>query len=513
MADKRIFFGSLEHSVDVEKLQAKDLAIRQAVEANANSREPEVLPFSEKTIEAQQKYKESLIEMEARRRARVINIPTDDKVVQMKLRELGEPIIYFGEGPPERRERLRNVMARLGIEDATPTMVMLGPKETQRNLEQSETFYTEGTPELKNARVWISKYSLAKARDRVQSAKRQRIEEEQQVFNIQNGISDSNHMEIEKSNHAPKNYEEIFDRFSNSAAQVADERPLSYITFNSDGQEVLTSGWSGICKVWNINDCSQKHEMIGHKDRALCAIYHPQASTQSEESVSIGSCGADGAVMLWNRKSRDPVRVLKSHTNRINRIGFHPSGRFLGSASTDMTWKLWDVEAGREIMEQEGHSRGVYAIAFQGDGSLVSTGGYDEIGRVWDLRSGRSIWVLRGHSKTIYGLQWAPNGYHMLSSSEDNTIKIWDMRKRRNLYTIYAHESLISQCTYSRNGEVIISCSFDMSIRLWDGREFTPIKNIKGTEAKIMCCDISPDFKKIVTASYDRSFRIYEKEI
>lgn len=60
--------------------------------------------------------------MEARRRARVINIPTDDKVVQvqesfiyrnllnqMKLRELGEPIIYFGEGPPERRERLRSL--------------------------------------------------------------------------------------------------------------------------------------------------------------------------------------------------------------------------------------------------------------------------------------------------------------------------------------------------------------------------------------------------------------------
>lgn len=204
-------------------------------------------------------------------------------------------------------------------------------------------------------------------------------------------------------------------------------------------------------------------------------------------------------------QSRDPVRVLKSHTNRVNRIGFHPSGRFLGSASTDMTWKLWDVETGKvffffleklsdvqELMEQEGHSRGIYAIGFQGDGSLVSTAGYDELGRVWDLRSGRSIWVLRGHSKTIYGLQWAPNGYHMITSSEDNTIKIWDMRKKRNLYTIHAHESLISHCTYSRNGEVIVSCSFDMSIRLWDGTEFTPIRNIKGTEAKIMGVDISP---------------------
>jgi U4/U6 small nuclear ribonucleoprotein PRP4 len=35
----------------------------------------------------------------------VLTIPTDDKLVKLRLRELGEPIILFGEEPTERRER------------------------------------------------------------------------------------------------------------------------------------------------------------------------------------------------------------------------------------------------------------------------------------------------------------------------------------------------------------------------------------------------------------------------
>ena len=44
-------------------------------------------------------------------------VPTDDKLVQARLRELGEPIILFGEDPPERRDRLRSVMTRKGVDN------------------------------------------------------------------------------------------------------------------------------------------------------------------------------------------------------------------------------------------------------------------------------------------------------------------------------------------------------------------------------------------------------------
>lgn len=93
------------------------------------------------------------------------------------------------------------------------------------------------------------------------------------------------------------------------------------------------------------------------------------------------------------------------------RIGFHPSGKYLGSASYDGTWRLWDVEqGGEELLLQEGHSKEVYAIAFQEDGALVCTGGLDAIGRVWDLRSGKTAMVLDGHVKDILAIDFAPNG-------------------------------------------------------------------------------------------------------
>lgn len=53
-----------------------------------------------------------LEEFERRRRARLINVSTDDIEVKKNLRQLNEPICLFGEGPAERRKRLKELIAR-----------------------------------------------------------------------------------------------------------------------------------------------------------------------------------------------------------------------------------------------------------------------------------------------------------------------------------------------------------------------------------------------------------------
>lgn len=56
----------------------------------------------------------ALEEFERRRKAKQIAVSTDDVVVRAHLRQLNQPICCFGEGPADRRERLRGLLAKYG---------------------------------------------------------------------------------------------------------------------------------------------------------------------------------------------------------------------------------------------------------------------------------------------------------------------------------------------------------------------------------------------------------------
>ncbi len=85
------------------------------VDSNNKGAMVEVMDLSETSREAQQKHSETLKKFEAIQRARSIIVPTDIEEVKWKLRELGHPITFFGEGPADRRERLKQVIAELEL--------------------------------------------------------------------------------------------------------------------------------------------------------------------------------------------------------------------------------------------------------------------------------------------------------------------------------------------------------------------------------------------------------------
>ena len=69
----------------------------------------ELSASSQSAIARQQELKEVV---EKRKRARELAVPTNDNAVKLRLREFEEPIVLFGEAAPERRERLRDIMAQ-----------------------------------------------------------------------------------------------------------------------------------------------------------------------------------------------------------------------------------------------------------------------------------------------------------------------------------------------------------------------------------------------------------------
>jgi len=491
----RIFFGTLEK----QGLQLVQQQAARAAKEQDEAMAAETLPFSQNIAESQERYSALLEQLELSKRARQIAVPTNDSMVRARLRELGEPVTFFAEQPPERRERLREILLRAEGATAIPSTTVPAPlkKRGEKEREQS-SYFTEGSAELRMARRFLAEYSLQRAKQRVFRAKRKRDE-----------------LHFEEELRKAASTRDVLRRFSNMASQIGDDRPLSYCSFSPDSSLLATASWSGQSKLWSIPSCELKNILKGHADRVGAIAFHPLSCiSQEPTALNLASCSSDHTIKLWSLQSSTPLGSLEGHTDRVSRLAFHPCGRFIGTTGSDKTWRLWDVEKGRELLVQEGHSREVYGITFQCDGSLVATSGMDSYGRVWDLRTGRSIMLLKGHAKQMLGIDFALNGYQLATGSGDNTVKIWDLRKKRCSYTIPAHSSLISHVKFhpSEEGQFLMSSSFDGTCRLWSTRDWSPITTLTGHEGKVLCADISPDNRFIASSSFDRTWKLFSEE-
>ncbi|KAK0099074.1 hypothetical protein PV326_008388 [Microctonus aethiopoides] len=446
-----------------------------------------------------------LEEFERRKKARQINVSTDDSEVKKNLRQLGEPICLFGEGPADRRTRLKELLACLG-EDAIKKKHDDDEKPSHPvEREQENTWYHEGPESLQIARMWIANYSLPRAKSR--------LDKSREELELPGATRTARRQELLKKLQALSIY----------CSQIGDTRPMSYCQFSPNSKFLATASWSGLCKLWSVPDCTALRTLKGHTCYVNCIIFHPKATITEEvvgetdgQTCVLASCASDGTVKLWGSGSGEkPLAELEGHEpHRVSRIAFHPSGRFLGTCCHDSSWRLWDLEQQTEVLHQEGHARAVHSMSFQIDGSVVATGGQDSFGRVWDLRTGRCIMFMEGHLKSIFGIDFSPNGFHIATGSEDNSAKIWDLRKRACIYTIPAHLNLLSDVKYQRgDGQYLVTASYDNTAKIWSQKSWQPLKTLLGHDGKIMSVDVSPDQKFIATSSYDRTFKLWAPEI
>ena len=318
---------------------------------------------------------------------------------------------------------------------------------------------------------------------------------------------------------------------------------VNSVTFSPNGQLVVSGGWDGTLRLWNLRGEPISQPWRGHQGGVYSVAFSPNGQL-------VVSSGWDGTLRLWNLQGK-PIGAPWGDENVINSVAFSPDGKFIVSGGKDNTLRLWNLK-GELISEPwRGHQEGVTSVAFSSDGKYIISGSRDNTLRLWNLQeepigeswrgyekgvisvafspdrkyivSGRENGTLRlqnikekllsklwhGHENGVTSVAFSPDGKHIVSGSLDNTLRLWNLQGEPLSEPWNGHESWVTSIAFSPNGKHIVSASNDGTLRLSDLQGQTLGKPWRGHEGVVTSVAFSPDGQHIVSGSLDKTLRLW----
>lgn len=225
--------------------------------------------------------------------------------------------------------------------------------------------------------------------------------------------------------HAIQNSSHIIDTISRGALAA----PLAV---NADSQTFLCGEADGVVRIRSLPDGHLQHELQGHTSAAVNSL---NLSTGAEHSLAVVADN-DGAVSLWNLKTRTEVLSVNAHQGATMTACFldEKAARF-ASGGEDGVIRIWNAITGNQVSELAGHTDTIRALAVQRELNILFSSSEDGTVRAWDLNhDGRPLVELsNGQFPVPRDAGWArtlaisPNGSILAAGFRSGLLVQWDI--------------------------------------------------------------------------------------
>ncbi|KAG5654375.1 hypothetical protein H0H81_003833 [Sphagnurus paluster] len=375
------------------------------------------------TERARMENKVILDELERKKKARSMAVPTDDNRVKARLREIGEPITLFGERAADRRDRLIYVLSQINAARGDDAMHVDEESSSESN-EEEEEFYSPGSLELLESRRWIAEYSLPRAQKRVAQ---QRIDSKLDLGRI---------VDIRK-----KVFNEV-KKFANLGSQIGDERPISQVrdspisvlkghqdrvcrvAFHPSGNYVASASFDTTWRLWDVITSKELLLQEGHSKEVYCVDFQNDGALVAS-GYQIATGAGDDTIRIWDMRSLKSLYTIPAHLSNVSDVRFFYANDiyFKPPTPSDVDMDGTDVEKTQDAPEK-GTATLLEEWKYR-SGLFFASSGYDGLVKLWSADDWQLLRTLSTDAGKVMSVDISSDGNLMASGTYNRNFQLF----------------------------------------------------------------------------------------
>ena len=129
---------------------------------------------------------------------------------------------------------------------------------------------------------------------------------------------------------------------------IGHSKDVLSVAFSSDNRQIVSGSRDRTIKLWNtLGECKfTMGDKDGHQDWVSCVRFSPRVT-----DPTVVSCGWDHLVKVWDlNKCRLRVNLV-GHTGYLNTVTVSPDGSLCASGGRDGKAMLWDLQDNKQLYE------------------------------------------------------------------------------------------------------------------------------------------------------------------